>query len=159
MLDALRRGDMVEFHRAQVDFYDVLAARAPTFERREQLEDRAVEAEWLLDASKRELAYRRDSARCRAMAGKSFEPGVPLHLYRKDRANVLLICDACNLTRAFPLEDVIQRLKERGVGDENTGIRSVALHTRGPCPRCGKREWQTRPQFPPIPGQNGVRGE
>jgi hypothetical protein len=86
----------------------------------------------------------------------TFDPGVPLSHYRQHEAGVLLICESCVYVRSLPLEAVISRLVERGVGDENTGTRAVAKLTRGPCPECGARNWTTRPDFPSRPGQDGI---
>lgn len=84
------------------------------------------------------------------------DSGVPLGHYRRHKADVLLDCDNCALSRTIPLETVIERLKARGLDGENIGIREVARHTLGACPRCGKRAWSTRPAFPGIPGQDGL---
>lgn len=65
------------------------------------------------------------------------------------------MCDACAYVLRLPLEAVISGLVARGIGDENTGIRSLAKLMTRPCPECGRRAWQTRPSFPSMPGQNG----
>ncbi|MBI1682397.1 hypothetical protein [Caulobacter hibisci] len=84
------------------------------------------------------------------------DSGVPLAHYRQHKADVLLDCDNCMLSRSIPLEIVIERLNARGLDGENVGIREVARYTKGPCPRCGKRAWSTRPDFPGWPGQDGL---
>lgn len=90
------------------------------------------------------------------MVGKPFDPGIPLAHYREHGAGVLLICEACGDLQHLGLEAVIKRLVARGVGDENTGIRAVARLTRGPCKKCGVRNWSTVPDFPTRPGQDGL---
>lgn len=85
-----------------------------------------------------------------------FDPGVPLAHYRRHKADVLLDCDNCALSRTLPLERVIARLNARGLDGENVGIRAVARYTLGACPRCGKRAWSTRPAFAATPGRDGL---
>ena len=53
--------------------------------------------------------------------------------------------------RRFNLEAVIERLRLRGIGGEETGIRAVAGFTREPCPRCGGKRFESRPYFPGLP--------
>lgn len=89
------------------------------------------------------------------MSRNGFDPGVPLAQY-SGQADVLLMCNGCTYVRSLPLGQVIARLRERGVGDAQTGIRAVARLMTGPCPRCGAWKWETRPDFPSIPGQNGI---
>lgn len=55
-----------------------------------------------------------------------FDPGVPLAHYRQHNASVRLFYLICQDERTLPLEAVIERLKARGLGEENTGIRAVA---------------------------------
>ena len=86
---------------------------------------------------------------------RDFDPGVPLGKYIGE-ADVLLLCNGCTYVRTLPLERVIARLRQRGVGDEHTGIRAVARRMTGPCPQCGAWKWETRPAFPSIPGQSGI---
>jgi hypothetical protein len=80
-------------------------------------------------------------------------PGVALAHYRQHRAGVLLTCRDCHQHRSFKLEAVIERLKTRRIGDERTGIRALAVMVRQPCPRCGGRRFESRPDFPPARGQ------
>ena len=75
-------------------------------------------------------------------------PGVPLAHYRQHRASVRVTCRDCQLHRDLPLEAVIERLVARGVGDENTGIRSLAGLVRRPCGRCGGKRFVVTPAFP-----------
>lgn len=89
------------------------------------------------------------------MNRQDLDPGVPLGHYRQHKANVLLICNGCALSRSLPLDAVVARLQARGVGGDETGIRAVARLTNRPCPRCGKTDFQSRPHFPSIPGQSG----
>lgn len=88
------------------------------------------------------------------MPHAAFDPGVPLGRYR-GQADVRLHCNGCTYARKLPLERVIARLVARGVGDERTGIRAVAALMTGPCPQCGAWAWESRPDFPSIPGQTG----
>lgn len=74
--------------------------------------------------------------------------GVPLLHYRQHNAGVLLICNGCQRARVLPLEAVIRRLKERGLGGPTTGVRAVAVFVQEPC-SCGAMKWETRPYFPP----------
>lgn len=75
-----------------------------------------------------------------------FDPGVPLHRYRGVSSRIELWCASCCTTRVFELEGVIARLKARGVGDENTGVREVARYVTEPC-QCGGTRFETRPHF------------
>jgi hypothetical protein len=75
------------------------------------------------------------------------DPGVPLHHYRQHNADVELTCCGCMDRRTLKLEAVIARLKERGLGDENTGIREVARFVTEPC-ACGAVNYESRPDFP-----------
>jgi hypothetical protein len=84
------------------------------------------------------------------------DPGVPLKDYRHVRANVLLICNECQLQRTFDREEVIARLQARGAGGENTGIREVAQHVKEPCPRCKGVSFESRPAFAPSPEMGNI---
>lgn len=88
--------------------------------------------------------------------GKPFEPGVPLGDFRKHGAGVELSCRGCSLTKKLDLEAVIDGLVMLGLGGEHTGIRAVGRTFTRPCKRCGALAWETRPWFPPIPGQDGI---
>jgi hypothetical protein len=79
---------------------------------------------------------------------KAFDPGVPLADYRKLGASVDLTCARCIHRRVLGLEAVITRLSVRGLSGDHTGIRDVARFVRDPCPRCGGREFESRPYFP-----------
>ena len=74
--------------------------------------------------------------------------GVPLAMYRKNRANVLLTCLDCFWRQTIEREVVIARLEARGVGGAHTGIKAVAQFVRRPCPRCGGQRFDTCPAFP-----------
>jgi len=78
-------------------------------------------------------------------------PGVPLAHYRKHGGGVRLACLDCMQHRDLPLEQVIARLKARGVGDETTGIKEVAGYVNRPCPRCAGLRFETMPWFPAKP--------
>ena len=80
---------------------------------------------------------------------KDNDPGVPLEQYRQLQAGVLVICLDCALQRVFGLEAVIRQLQARGVGGPQTGIRALAALVRDPCPKCGRRRFETRPYFQP----------
>lgn len=86
------------------------------------------------------------------------EPGIPLKGYREIGANVLLICNGCQLRRCFDREEVIARLEARKVGGENTGIREVARFVNEPCPRCKGQDFESRPDFPKMPGTGNSVG-
>ena len=81
---------------------------------------------------------------------EAFNPGVPLGAYRVHQAGVLLTCLDCQFRRTFDLEAIISRLVARGVGDEHTGIKEVAHHIRAACPRCGGKQFDSSPDFPPT---------
>lgn len=72
-----------------------------------------------------------------------------------------MTCTKCMKWRILKREAVINRLIERGLGDENTGIREVARFISDPC-SCGKVSWETTPAFnhPNMPGMSmkGVEG-
>lgn len=74
-------------------------------------------------------------------------PGVPLAHYRQHGVGVLLTCLDCMSRRTLPLEPLILRLKERQVGDENTGIKAVASFVAKPCPDCGGSRFESSPAF------------
>ena len=76
------------------------------------------------------------------------EDGVALeHYFTHEDCQVLFCCESCGRGRHVPLETVIARLKELGVGDEKTGVRAVARFVIKPCQKCGSREITTRPGF------------
>ena len=78
-------------------------------------------------------------------------PGVPLAQYRQHRGQFELTCLDWMQWRRFNLEAVIERLRWRGDGGEQTGIKAVAGFTREPCPRCGGKRFESRPYFPGLP--------
>ena len=79
--------------------------------------------------------------------------GVPLRSYREIDANVLLTCLDCLLHRSLDREKVINRLVARSLGGPETGIRAVASFVEEPCPRCGGRRFESRPDFKAASGQ------
>ena len=81
---------------------------------------------------------------------------VPLKHYRQHKAGVELHCNGCAAMKVLDLEAVIAGLEARGLGGENTAITAVAKTFTRSCERCGALAWQTRPWFPPIPGQDGL---
>lgn len=83
------------------------------------------------------------------------EPGVPLAHYRQHGADVELGCIGCAYARTLDLETVIARLDARGLDGAAVGMVELARHVTEPCPRCGGREWYTRPAMPPPPGLMG----
>ena len=87
------------------------------------------------------------------MARDEENPGVPLATYRDVGANVLLTCLDCLLHRSLDRERVIARLVARGMGGAETGIRAVASFVEEPCPRCGGRRFESRPDFKAASGQ------
>ena len=74
--------------------------------------------------------------------------GVPLAMYRKNRANVLLTCLDCFWRQTIDREKLIERPEARGVGGEHTGIKAVAQLVTRACPRCGGRRFDSCPAFP-----------
>ncbi len=87
------------------------------------------------------------------MSSDADNPGVPLGSYREIDANVLLTCLAFLLHRSLDREKVIARLEARGLGGADTGIRAVASFVEEPCPRCGGRRFESRPDFKTASGQ------
>jgi hypothetical protein len=87
----------------------------------------------------------------------SREPGVPLGRYRDlgPGVGVEFICLDCQNLWEVPLETVIARLAQRGVGGAQTGIKDVAALAERPCSRCGSRRLDTRPAFPAAPHTPG----
>jgi len=77
------------------------------------------------------------------------DPGVPLSHYVANHptAGVRFTCEACQASHDVPVADVVARLRARGLGDEQTGIRAVASFAERPCQRCGAMRWSTRPAF------------
>ena len=77
------------------------------------------------------------------------DPGVPLAHYLSDHSGVgvRFTCGACAASHDVPVAQVIARLKARGLGDEQTGVREVAKLADRACVRCGAMRWETRPAF------------
>jgi DNA-directed RNA polymerase subunit RPC12/RpoP len=82
------------------------------------------------------------------------DPGVPLKAYRTHGHDMAVEfrCVACQRHFDVPLETVISRLAERGVGGPETGVREVGRFAERACERCGGRRFETRPSFPRFPG-------
>lgn len=78
-----------------------------------------------------------------------FDPGVPLghYLQHHPSSTVRFHCDGCQASHDVPVEQVVERLKARGLGGEDTGVREVAKFSTRPCARCGAMKWVTRPAF------------
>lgn len=76
--------------------------------------------------------------------------GVPLRHYLRDHEGVTVrfCCEACQASHDVPVAKVVERLQERGIGGEETGVREVARLSDQPCARCGAVRWSTRPGFP-----------
>lgn len=79
--------------------------------------------------------------------------GVPLSHYREhaDRCHGVAFHCKCGAFWVSPLEAVIEELKRRGLGDENTGVRAVVKFSQRPCPKCGGPARQTTPAWAPDP--------
>jgi hypothetical protein len=77
------------------------------------------------------------------------DPGVPLAHYLNDHqgAGVRFYCRACHASHDVPVGRVVERLKARGLGGEETGVRAVARLADQPCARCGAMKWETTPAF------------
>lgn len=75
--------------------------------------------------------------------------GVPLSHYLRHHpdAGVRFHCDGCGASYDVPVAQVVERLKARGLGGEETGVREVAKLSTRPCARCGAKKWVTRPAF------------
>jgi hypothetical protein len=76
------------------------------------------------------------------------DPGISLsHYLEHAGCAVRFTCEACQASHDVAVPAVIDRLKARGLGDEQTGIREVAQLAERPCARCGAMKWETRPGF------------
>lgn len=82
------------------------------------------------------------------------DSSVPLAHYLQSHpgTGVRFTCDSCQGSRDVPLISVVERLKARGLGDEQTGIREVARFAEKPCAQCGAMKWETRPAWT-LPGK------
>lgn len=82
-----------------------------------------------------------------------FDPGVPLSDYLPlgEEMGVRFDCANCRASHDVALADVVAKLKDRGIGDERTGIREVGRLSTVPCARCGAVRWQTMPAHHPRP--------
>ena len=63
----------------------------------------------------------------------------------------------CLLNRRFEIPEVVTRLAARGVAVHELGVKDVARYIRAPCPRCGSRKFETRPDWPPNVGAGARR--
>ena len=76
--------------------------------------------------------------------------GVPLAHYLGDPdMGVRFECLTCMASFDVATADVVARLKASGLGDEQTGVRSLARIAKRPCARCGATNWETRPAYHP----------
>jgi hypothetical protein len=83
--------------------------------------------------------------------------GVPLsHYLTHAGCAVRFHCAKCHRGFDVALDDVIARLRRRGLGDEHTGICAVGRLADRTCDRCGARRWETRPAFASRPYEDGV---
>lgn len=80
------------------------------------------------------------------MSRHEFQPGVPLGQLL-GKANLHLCCKNCIWRETYDLTRVIANLEARGVNGPLIGICAAAQHVRIDCPRCGKRSWETRPDY------------
>ena len=73
----------------------------------------------------------------------SSSQGVPLIAYatHAPETRVEVACCACLLTIAYSPIEMIQRLLKSGRGDGNSGVHTLAERIRGPCRRCGGRQF------------------
>lgn len=86
------------------------------------------------------------------MERRGDNPGVSLSSYRTFGSEMAVEFRCCDCQAHFevPLETVIARLTERGVGGPETGVREVARFVERPCASCGGRRFTSRPAFPPA---------
>lgn len=77
------------------------------------------------------------------------DPGVPLghYLHQHPGSGVRFYCRACAASYDAPVAAVVERLKARALGGEQTGVREVARLSTQPCRRCGAVRWETSPAF------------
>lgn len=82
---------------------------------------------------------------------KPRDPGLPLsHWLTNDQCEgVALHCASCGGMEVVPVQTMIDGLKARGLGDENTGIADVASFMTK-AHRCGKVAWGSRPAWKPM---------
>lgn len=85
-------------------------------------------------------------------------PGVPLSHYIDTHpgVGVRFTCLYCMAHHDVPIAEVVVRLKARGMGDEQTGIRTIGLRATQPCGRCGKVTWETIPAWSGRVGPKGT---
>ena len=79
---------------------------------------------------------------CRlALATATYPHGVPLLAMLDSRALIAVTCVACGARLVLPPREMIARLAAAGRGDGATGLFSIGTRVRGPCRRCGRREF------------------
>lgn len=79
-----------------------------------------------------------------------FEPGIPISFYLANHPDGVLhlSCRTCFYSMTYPFERIVEELKARGLGDENTGVLAVGPMMQGLCPGCEGRRWVSRPKLP-----------
>jgi hypothetical protein len=84
------------------------------------------------------------------MKPPTFDPGIPLAYYLANHPDgvVDLACAYCFYRRHIPFERMVEELKARGIGDEQTGIIAVGGLMKGICPKCEGTRWQSWPKLP-----------
>ncbi len=101
-----------------------------------------------------ELLRCRHWAECRLQQVSAIYPhGVPLVAYLDDEDVVIEVkCEKCGYRLLLPPEAMIDRLIKAGRGDGSTGIHSLGKAVRGPCRKCGGRQFKADVIRPKAPG-------
>jgi len=86
-----------------------------------------------------------------AMKPPAPEPGIPIAYYLANHPEtaVELACAHCNNRKVVPFAEMVEQLKARGLGDENSGILEIGPMMKAPCMRCEGVRWVSRPWWPP----------
>ncbi|PWG03490.1 hypothetical protein [Sphingosinicella humi] len=83
-----------------------------------------------------------------------YPKGVPLVAYLNDKDVLIAIaCEQCPARVLLPPRAIIERLKQARRGDGSTGILELGRRIRGPCRRCGGREFRSEVLPPKAPGR------
>lgn len=94
--------------------------------------------------------------RCSHWRGCAIKPpqltyprGVPLIAYITDRnALVEISCAKCSDRHAMPPRRVIDKLVQTQKGNSATGVNDIGSRIRGPCRKCGARQFTARYVWP-----------
>lgn len=87
-----------------------------------------------------------------AESSQVYPQGVPLVGFL-DQPDVLIaiVCQDCPHRLLLPPRAVILKLKASGRGDGSTGVKQLGDLVRGPCRRCGSRQFRSEVVWPRHP--------